>query len=336
MRPGRKLHQFLVLLWHSLDVWKYHISYTGPNLLLPGLSQTMHRAPSAHSQLGKVAHSQQSVNKIRHSRPGPKIWELSSSPCGLQDSEAALLQLSFGVWEGWRSQLRLWIVLSLVLLRNVSLFFFPSSAEDSFLGKETWGIEHEFSLILLDLVPRVDFMGKNRNLSAMKEPTMVVLMVIIGLWIFPTSLIFPCCKWPSSSCASSRCALQGSPGVSRSGRKPCEVSGSGNLGWKPWKWARVREILAGAEFLNSFFPMSWVWKSMSQHDVPGVQSKGKNKPAKDKHTTQPLWYSRLHNLGLFIRTRKRLICWNSAFHDSVVFPKWVKCYSRGYLGINII
>lgn len=95
--------------------------------------------------------------------------------------------------------------------------------------------------------------------------------------IFPTPLIFPCWEWPSCSCASSRCALQGSPGVSRSGRKPGEVSGSGNLGWKPWKWACVREILPGAELLNNFFPMSWVWKSMRQHNVPEVQRKGKKR-----------------------------------------------------------
>lgn len=50
MRPSRKLHQFLFLLWHSLDVWKYYISYTDPNLLLRGLLKTMHRCPVLHEQ----------------------------------------------------------------------------------------------------------------------------------------------------------------------------------------------------------------------------------------------------------------------------------------------
>lgn len=292
MRPSRKLHQFLVLLWHSLDVWKYRISYTGPNLLLPGLSQTMRRRPGLQEHplptpsWEKLVYSQQSVNKICHSRSGPKIWEFSSSLtelCDLQGSESALLQLSCGVWEGWRSQCRVWIVLSLVLLRNTSIFFFPLSAGDSFLGKawETWWVKDEFSLICLELVPRIDYMRKSWNLSAVKEPTMVGLMVIAGLctrlvlWDLPNTSDFPLLGATLLQLCSSRCALQGSPGVSRSGRKPGEVSGSGNLGWKPWKWARVQEILPGAELLNNFFPMSWVWKSMRQHNVPEVQRKGK-------------------------------------------------------------
>lgn len=50
MRPSRKLHQFPFLLWHSLDVWKYYISYTDPNLLLRGLLKTMRRCPVLQKQ----------------------------------------------------------------------------------------------------------------------------------------------------------------------------------------------------------------------------------------------------------------------------------------------
>lgn len=77
MRPSRKLHPFDFLLWHSLDVWKYYISYTDPNLLLQGLLKTMHRCPVLHEQplptlsiltAGKICRSQQFVCIICHSR----------------------------------------------------------------------------------------------------------------------------------------------------------------------------------------------------------------------------------------------------------------------------
>lgn len=65
------------------------------------------------------------------------------------------------------------------------------------------------------------------------------------------------------------------------------------------------------------------------------RGRGKNESVEDKQTTQPLCYSHLHNLGLFIRTIKCVIHWNSAFHYSMVSPKRVKYHSRDYLGINI-
>lgn len=161
-------------------------------------------APSAHSQLGKVGHSQQSVYKTRHSRPGPEFWEFSSSltePCGLQDSEgdSAVLQLSFGVWEGWRSQCRcgsssLWSFLEMWASSSSphQLEIFPRKKT-----QESWEVKGEFSLIHVELVPRVDYMGKSWNLSAMQEPTMVGLMVIVGfciclvLWDLPNISGFP-------------------------------------------------------------------------------------------------------------------------------------------------
>lgn len=109
---------------------------------------------SAYLRLGKVCRSQQPVYTLCCSRGkdlAPKIWALSSIGnwalrfAGLQGS--ALLQPRSGVWERWRRQCRVWrIVISLVLLRNMSIFFFLSSAGDSFLGKaycfkQTWGVK---------------------------------------------------------------------------------------------------------------------------------------------------------------------------------------------------
>lgn len=102
-------------------------------------------------------------------------------------------------------------------------------------------------------------------------------------------LVFPCWGWPSSSCAWSRCALQGESGVSKSMRKSSDVSWSGNLGWKPRKWACLSgrgELMAGAELLSNLFPTSWVWKSMRQHELSGSQRKREKKNSR-RQTENP-------------------------------------------------